>query len=113
MDPLYEYLVVVNYHFIGLVIAAIMIGTLIIFGFLYYFYVEQTKLIAYISLYFVFMFLGLFCNSFIVLSKIDRSYTLTQPQLNVIHLLIDYFVVYSIFLITTYLLQKKLLAFWK
>ena len=108
MDPLYEYLVTINYHFIGVVVAGIMIGTLIVFGFLYYFYIEQTQLIAYISLYFFFVFLGLLSNSLLILSKTGAYSFLTQQQLYEADLLFDYLVIYSVFLCATYLLRRTL-----
>lgn len=108
MDPLYEYLVTINYHFIGVVVAGIMIGTLFIFGFLYYFYIEQTQLIAYISLYFLFVFLGLLSNSLLILSKTDAYSFFTQQQLYEADVLFDYLVIYSVFLTATYLLQRSL-----
>lgn len=108
MEPLYEYLVTVNFLFIGVVVAGIMIGTLFVFGFLYYFYVEKTQLIAYMSLYFLFVFLGLLSNSFLILSKIGEFHSVTQLQLNAINLIFDYLIIYTIFLTTTYLLQRPL-----
>lgn len=111
MDPLYDYLVTINYHFIGVVVAGIMIGTLFVFGFLYYFYVEKTQLIAYASLYFLFIFLGLVSNSFLILSETGEFNALSLGQLYTLDILFDYLTIYSVFLTATYLLQKTLTYF--
>ena len=106
MNPLYEYLVTVNYHFIGVVIAGIMIGTLFVFGILYYLYIEKTHLIAYASLYFLTVFLGLFSSSFIILSKIGEFQVISQQELLLLDFLFDYLAIYSVFLATTFIFNK-------
>lgn len=107
MNPLYEYVVTINYHFLGVVVAGVMIGTLFVFGILYYLYVEKTQLIAYASLYFLFVFLGLFSSSFLILSKTGEHYVLSQQQLYTLDLVFDYLVIYSIFLTSTFVLKKN------
>lgn len=110
MNPLSEYQILINYHFIATNIAGVIAGSMFLFILYYFFYVEKTFLALYLNIYISLLLLGSISQSYLILSRLGFRFNILPYQLISIDTALDILIIYSMFLIALYFLQYRLIA---
>jgi len=102
------YTITLNYNLMGIITTGILIGTFCVLSALFYFYIDRDRLILYLMVYFFFVFCNLFVSSICQFIHLGYYSHLSLELMDSFQLLFDYYIVYSLFSMSIFILQQKI-----